>query len=230
MTVRFTLERVSGPDEEPVTLAELKLNLREFASVTDMDANLSDKIVSAREWVEDFTGRALYDQTWRLTLHGRSPALAGGDTVGGFPYGDVLVRPGFYSGIWGWSQGEIRLRKSPLLALTKFVTVDGAGVETDIDPATYALREADSKWPRLVALDGATWSTWMLAGDLRIEFRAGFIDQSASPPVGTVPRRFREAIMLYVESLHDRDEKMMDKLMLAAENVIRPERADLSFA
>ncbi len=70
----------------------------------------------------------------------------------------------------------------------------------------------------------------MLNGDLRIEFRAGFIDQSTSPSTGTVPRRFREAIMLYVEALHDRDEKMMEKLMQAAENIVRPERADLSFA
>ena len=123
------------------------------------------------------------------------------------------------------------LRKAPVLAITKFVSVDQAGVETAVDPTTYELREADSKWPRIVALNGASWSSW-LTGDLRIEFRAGFADRLGSPKQGAemVPVRFIQAMKLYAESLYDRDPKTMTLYMDTATALIKSERSELSLA
>ena len=45
-----------------------------------------------------------------------------------------------------------------------------------------------------------------------------------------VPARFKQAIKLYCEALYDRDEKMMEKLIEVAQNLIRPERCDLQMA
>ena len=64
----WALELVSGPEIEPVTLAEAKRHLREYDDVTTNDADITALIQGAREWVEQYTARALIDQTWRLTF------------------------------------------------------------------------------------------------------------------------------------------------------------------
>lgn len=222
--MNFTLERVSGPEFEPVTLAEIKKHLREFASVTDNDAQLTDLIVGGREWVEDYTGRVCIDQTWRLTIDSRTLI---GDVVRGFT--GYPTRCGYYAGIFDWSmRGEILLRRSPALQVVSVKSVDLAGAETTIDPSTYQLREPDSKWPRIVALNGAPWTANML----RIVFRAGFADEIGSPGEGSevVPSRIKQAIKLWVEANYDRDEKMMPLLLKVAEDLVETECAEFKFA
>ncbi len=219
----FFLERIAGPDIEPVTLAELKTNIRAFDSTTGDDDLLSALIVTAREWVEDFTGRALIDQEWRLTIDQRG-YLAAYDCVSGS--GQIISQ---YSGVFQFSADRsIYLRKSPALAITSFVSVDSAGVETAIAAGTYELRGTDSKWPRITPLSGATW----INGTFRIVFRTGYADRTGSPQddASAVPNRFKQAIMLYAGALYDRDPEMMPLLMKTAENLIRPECCELGFA
>lgn len=59
---------VTGPATEPITLDDAKLHLR--VEVTDEDALIDGLIVAAREYVENFTHRALVTQTWDLKLDG----------------------------------------------------------------------------------------------------------------------------------------------------------------
>lgn len=225
MSMRFVLERVIEPESEPVTLAEMKRHLREFDSVTANDDDITNLIVAAREWVEDYTGRALMDQSWRLTVQNHAASISG-DDVGGYSY---PARLGYYSSVFRWTPtGEILLRKSPALAITSFVTVDNAGAETAVDAATYELREADSKWPRVFPLNGAAWGTNVF----RIVFRAGYADTTGSPQqtAAEVPERYKIAMKLWVEAMYDRDPAMMDKLLDAAKAMIKMERVDLGFA
>lgn len=233
--MNFTLERVSQPDIEPVTLAEMKRHLRCFLSVTDEDDDITALIVAAREWVEDYTARALIDQTWRLTLGSRLSGYSiGGDRVSGYTPG-----LGFGCGWFGerdwlhWMRsGEIMLRKAPIIALTSFVSVDQAGAETAIDPASYELREANSKWPRLVPLNGISWPTTGIFAGFRVTFRAGFADRTGSPQqdASVVPTRFKQAMKLWAEANYDRDPVMMPLLLDVAQQIVKPERADLSIA
>lgn len=192
----------------------MKLHLREFAGVTEQDAAIAALIQAGREWVEDYTGRALIDQKWRLTLGDGPFVPADAETVS----------------TTSDRSADILLRKSPVLAITKFVTVDAVGAETAVDAATYALYEAESKWPRLIAATGATWNPATTGVCMRVEFRAGFVNLVGSPTVGTVPERFKQAIKLWVEANYDRDEKMMALLLETAECLIRPERAEHGFA
>lgn len=228
----FVLERVTNPDIEVFTLAEMKRLLRTFDNVTEQDDEITSLIQAGREWCEDYTGRALIDQTWRLTLQGRLGSYAGGDIVSGTRDGALPVGYGYYHGLYSFGRyGEIMVRKSPALAITSFVSVDSAGAETAIDPTTYELRDADSKWPRIVALNGATWSNW-LTGDLRITFRAGYADRIGSPQddASVVPARYKQAVKLWCEANFNRDEKMMDLLIRQAENMMRLERCHLQIA
>lgn len=63
MSYRFAnLQLVVAPTVEPVTLAEAKAQLR--VDTDDENAYITDLISVAREWAEDFTGRALITQQW----------------------------------------------------------------------------------------------------------------------------------------------------------------------
>lgn len=64
----FALERLVLPQSEPVTLEEMKRHLRCQDDINILDDDISALIVTAREWAENFTDRALMEQTWRLTI------------------------------------------------------------------------------------------------------------------------------------------------------------------
>lgn len=215
--MRFTLERISNPAIEPVTLAEIIQHVREYSSAPQSTLDqLTSLIVAGREWAEDYTGRALVDQQWRLA-------------IGDYVAPSTTVVPDDQSRNWAPTvDGSLLLYKSPVLAITSFVSVDTAGVETEIDASTYELRDGGSKWPRVMPLSGASWT----AGPLRIVFRAGYADQTGSPQTGAevVPERFKQAIKLWVEANWDRDDKMMALLLDTAERLIKPEMVDISLA
>ncbi len=226
--MRYVLERVSGPAVEPVTLAQMIQHLREFSSISQpAQDQLSALLVAGREWVEDYTGRALVDQTWRLSLDRR---LGNGPGRNWMPILPPLNGYGWYYGncmdrITGWM-----LRKSPAIAITSFVVVDDEGTETEIDPTTYRLGDADSKWPMIVPVPSTPWPGEVF----RVTFRAGYAPAVGSPDsesdVDLVPQRFKQAIMLHAEAFYDRDDKMMEKLLQAAQNLVTPERCEFSAA
>lgn len=66
MKASYTL--VTAPTAEPVTLDELKAQVRVDKDATDENAYLTSLIIAARQLVEVETRRALVTQTWRLTL------------------------------------------------------------------------------------------------------------------------------------------------------------------
>ncbi len=199
--MNFTLERVTQPDIEPVTLAEMKRHLRCQEGIEVQDADISALIVAAREWVENYTGRSLIDQTWRLTV----------DNVAAGAVQRIL------------------LRRSPVIALTKVSSLDTLGVETELPLAAFAVQEPGSKWPWFFH-DGA--DSWNPGSILKIEFRAGFVDRSGSPQQDAtdVPTRFKQAIKMWAEAAYDRDQYMMELLFKVAEEIVKPERADLQIA
>lgn len=210
--MRFVLERVTEPEVEPVTLAQMRRHLRLFDDITEDDDDISALITAARQWVEHETGRALIEQRWRLSLSSEFTG-SGYDSVAEPP-------PLGYCGTVRLSN-EIQLRRSPVLSIVSFGSVDAAGDETALDAATYELREADSKWPKLVGLSGASWSF----GTYRIVFRAGYADTTASPGEdgSVVPGLYKQAIKLWVEANYDRDANMQTLLDVAAK-LIEPER------
>lgn len=57
-----SLVRVTGPSEEPVTLAEAKLHCR--VDIDDDDTYISSLITAAREYVEDVLDMSILNQTW----------------------------------------------------------------------------------------------------------------------------------------------------------------------
>ncbi len=60
------IKLITAPSVEPVSLAEAKEHL--IVEHTNHDALIAAAILSAREWVEQYTGRCLISQTWELAL------------------------------------------------------------------------------------------------------------------------------------------------------------------
>ena len=94
--MRFVLARTLNPVLEPVTLAEAKLHLRSYTSDIAEDDLINGLLVAAREWVEDYTGRALVEQRWSLSLDRR---------IGNAP-GIRMVPPPVPANGYGWYTGE----------------------------------------------------------------------------------------------------------------------------
>lgn len=206
-TTVFFLERISGPDDEPVGLDELKRQLRTFASDTTEDDDILQIGKAAREWVEKYTGRALMEQKWRLTIDQR---------WGSWPRDIAAPFGGLYTFT---NKGELLLRRSPVISVEKFVDFS-TGVEVAVPAEQWALREKDSKWPRLYPVTGADWTN----GVFRVEFTAGWADSDS------IPACFKQAIKLHAESAYDRDPDYMEKYKEAVEYLLASERTDSGFA
>lgn len=212
----FALERLVDADEEPVSLDDLKVQLRTFKGTSE-DSFITNLGIAARQWAETYTGRAFMTQQWRLTISNQKwwnyPSVT--DMVKG-PYWGPFIGDFFFP-----ATGEIRLRRSPIASIEKFVSVDPAtGAETAVATDQYELTEETSKFPRLVPRNGANWSV----GTYRIEFTAGFDDSDL------VLQKFKQAILLHAEAHYDRDPEMMPKLVEAAEKLIEIECVDLGIA
>lgn len=69
----MSLQRIEGPDEEPLTLDELKAHLRVIHR--NEDALIEGYLQAARELVEKLTGAALITQRWQLRLDAFRPCI-----------------------------------------------------------------------------------------------------------------------------------------------------------
>lgn len=122
----YSLQLISGPDKEPVTLDEAKAHLRVEYDFTDDDALIESLIKTARQYTEDKTSNILNHQTWKLVL----------DT---FPAGDEPVV----------------IRKRPVTDINSITYVDADGAsqtltsyQFDQDSFLSRVRPAYSEtWP-----------------------------------------------------------------------------------
>jgi uncharacterized phiE125 gp8 family phage protein len=62
----MALKLITDPSAEPVTVAEAKTHLR--VDHSDEDTYIGLLIKTARQWVEEYTRRAILTQTWTLSL------------------------------------------------------------------------------------------------------------------------------------------------------------------
>lgn len=71
MPAKFSsLVRTVAPATEPLTLAQVRTQLKLEDTDTDQDAHLTLLLAVAREWVEDFLGRSIITQTWQAKYSG----------------------------------------------------------------------------------------------------------------------------------------------------------------
>jgi uncharacterized phiE125 gp8 family phage protein len=172
-----------------VTLDEMVIHLRRDDTEED-DQYIEACIASATTHVENATGLALADQTWEYFLDD-------------FPVAGNAVR-----------NGPIYIPKPPMLEVLNFWYRDTSGITGEIDNYSFEMPSGDRPTPAILyAPFGGYWpETDALPGAVRIRFRAGFADESASPFVnytGAVPEMLKQVIKLYAATFYANREAMI---------------------
>ena len=159
---------ITAPTVEPITLAEVKGQLGIQLDDTTSDAIISRRITEARQWAEDYTGRALITQTQEIRLDA-------------FPFNFGTVRD------------AIRLPFPNLLTVVHVKYIDTNGTEQTISAADYVV-DTYSYVGLVRPAYGVSWpSVRTELNAVRIQYTCGYGSTAA-----TVPALIREALMLLV--------------------------------
>lgn len=184
--------RTSGPAIEPVTLDEMDQFLRGDDSLETEDSGvLQSLIVSAREYVEFQTRRALITQTWTLYLD---------------HYPKVSDPLGWWDGVRSGSieagdQRSIILPISPLQSVTSLSTFDTSNNETLFPADRYYLNITQSMG-EVILNNGVVWPTFTRnRNGIKIVYVAGYGDLATD-----VPGALRTAIKLLVTHWYENRE------------------------
>jgi len=193
---RGILAIFTDPATEPVTRDEVKAHAR--IEVTADDTLIDTYITAARQMVEQYTGRALITQTWRLTLD-NWPGASRDDWWDGCREGALTMVD---------AADTVQIRKAPFIAVTAVETL----AESDGTPTAWA----SSNWystvevggfGRLVKKSSQVWplitaGNVRLVGGIVITFTAGY-----GALASNVPMAIRQALKMICASWYEnRDE------------------------
>ena len=171
--IEWALRRTVAPALEPVTLDEVKDQLR-GASTAVEDALLQSYIIGAREAIEELLSRALMSQTFELNLSR-------------FPGWELpLPRTG--------SLGLVDL----LTAVTSVTYLDVNGAQQTRDPLLYIVDPHHQPVARLVPVYGLYWPpTRPIPNAATVTYVTGVATR------GDVPQMIRQAILMLTLSLYE---------------------------
>ena len=197
--------RLITPPAETLTLEQAKAHLRYVDD--DEDALITALVKSATQNVEQFTGRALIDQTWELVLDA-------------FPTTTDEL--------------EIKIPKPPLIEVTQIEYDNADGDQIIISSGDYYVDTVSE--PGWVVPQGTlTWPTTIDAiNSVRVRFRAGYLNTD-SPPTAAVPDDILAAVKLMLGTLFEHREVQVVgstavRLPWGIENLLRPHRVLLGMA
>jgi uncharacterized phiE125 gp8 family phage protein len=197
---------VTPPATEPVSLAEARLHLRIADDVIEDDDLITDLITAARQQVENVTGLALIEQTWRLDLSGWREE----------PWH-----------CWLPSGSEaVQLPRPPLIEVTELAYDDVDGDEQELtedtdfvvvlggETAGLVLPAYSESWPTVRPMPNA----------VRIEYSAGY-----GGDAGDVPQALRQAMLLLIGHWYENREAAqagaLSEAPLAVESLLAPYRS-----
>lgn len=176
------------PLVEPITLAELKAQLR--ITHSDEDARLNNLIVTARQMVEDYTGRKLINQTV-TTYFDYWPCKRTDEDWDGIAYG-----PSYFIG----SYCPLRLPNPPLQSVTEVSFIDDQNNETVYDSSSYyANNHDDDRYGEVVINRNSQIPsiTPREFDSIKVEHVAGYGDDPTDVPWPLKQACLSVAVMLY---------------------------------
>jgi uncharacterized phiE125 gp8 family phage protein len=181
----MSLQIVSPPSEEPVSLAEAKLHLR--VDVDDDDTLIGSLIIAARQAAETLTGRQLVNARWKLVLDA-------------FPGPAVMSTR--HDATVSFPSHAIVLSKCPVQSVVGIQYLDMNGSIQTLSPADYVV-DAACEPARIAPVFGKTWPpTLPQIGSVTLMFDAGYGTAAA------VPAGIKSWIKLRVGSLYAHREEM----------------------
>jgi uncharacterized phiE125 gp8 family phage protein len=152
MNAQKTIQIVTPPASEPLTLAEVKEFLR--VDHSDDDATLAIFITAARQLCESYTRMALLPTTFE-------------EFFDDFPQ---------YSGDY---KDEIRLSRSPVSAVTYVKYIDGNETTITANAADYKIDTISR--PARISPDNGWFGTYETINAVFVRYVAGFADAASVP-------------------------------------------------
>lgn len=178
----YTLDLVTAPAIEPITVAEVKNVVR--VDHTDDDTLIGFLITAARTNAEAFTRRAFITQTWKLFMDNFFGRTNYPWNSGNYSHHSNIFPGGFDS---------IEIPMAPLLSVTHLKTYDDADVATTFAASNYfvSVKSGDFVQPGSLTLRESTvWPTVNRVKDgVEIQFVAGYGTSATD-----VPQQIRMAI------------------------------------
>lgn len=164
------LKLITPPAVEPVTLEDVKPQLRIDDTDTDFDAILSPLIVPAREWCEEYQNRAYITQTWELAL-------------------DTWPSDCLNNRVW-FGDRYAKLPRPNLQSIESITYTDQDGATTTWQATEYIV-DNHAEPGQIVPING--WPKAKLApvNGLLIRYVAGYGDTAED-----VPQKIKQAIIL----------------------------------
>lgn len=159
---------ITPPAAEPLTLDQVKGNLRQVFS--DEDDDISRMIVAARQMAEERLNRALMPQVLAFAAD-QFPVFAGVWDPFRLPFSNTQIpmTPG------------LRLPRPPLRALDSITYIDATGVQQTLDPSTYLVNDFVDP-PAVSPAFGTYWPTTRAQpGAIVIQYQAGYADAASVP-------------------------------------------------
>jgi uncharacterized phiE125 gp8 family phage protein len=173
------------PAVEPVALADVKQHARIDSSADD--TLVTSLITAARQWVEQYTNRAIINQTWQMAFD-LWPTVAE-DWWDGLRDGPV-TNPG--------RVGFICLPRPPLVSVNSVTYFDNADTGT-VWPSSNYFVDTVRQPGRLALRMGATWpQPTRLTNGIVIEYIAGYGGSAASVPE-TIKTAIRQLVTHWYE-------------------------------
>lgn len=206
----MALKRTTPPSIEPVTLAEVKINLRIDPDDTSQDATLNGLIKGAREWCEGFQNRAYITQQFELALD-RFPLFNHH-----FPFHSHFRH--HHSHLHEIE--AIKLPRPPLQQVLSLSYIDNLNVTTIWDTANYIVDDF-SEPARIVRAHGVCWPNVCLApvNGVRVTYKSGYGDTA-----DLVPQLVKNAIKLLVAIRYEDPDSGDDASYPAVESLLWMDR------
>jgi hypothetical protein len=185
---------ITAPTKLPITLAELRNELKVDSDNTVDDALMYGLIRTAVDSCENYTRRSLMTQTWTLWLDRFDTRPE--------PWWDG-VRDGSLSELVGHKR-YIEIGKSPVQSVTHVKTYDDNDSATTMSSSDYQV-DTVSRPARLALRNGKTWPATVLRplNGIEIQFVAGYGDNESS-----VPQALRQGMLKLCVHLYENREQV----------------------
>jgi len=175
-------QRTVDPSIYPITLSDMKAHLR--VDTSDDDALITAYIAAATDWCENYTRRALVEQTWKLYLDNWPMTT---DQRIYLPKGKVT------------SVASIVYANSASTTATYSGSTSGSPVGTD-----YQESLVSDVMPFVAPAYGGSWpSITSVVDPIVVTYTAGW-SNTGSPETATVPEQLITAIRIKVADYYER--------------------------
>lgn len=199
----LSLRLITPPAVEPVSLAQAKLQLKVDDSADD--ALIGAYVIAARQYIETKINRAIFNQTWKLSLDQfPSHNYAEGTAL-------TTTRPSQLEYRF-WVGYEIKLPKPSCVSVTSITYLDGTGTRQTLDPSLYAV-DTVAEPARVVPAAGLYWPYMVqyIPGSVEVIYVAGTYGDGVT--VNTCPQTIVVAMLLLISHWYEhRDASSKDNL------------------